>query len=511
MVGDEARVTPIFDPGDLWRLERYRLGGALDDLDALKSDICRQVAEAMQNANGRGRDGALDDVLATLDPADAAAIRDGMAMTDPYGEDPGGEASTPRPRFTLESLDDLAKRPPLEWQIEGYSVVGTLGVAYGPSGVGKTLLEMAENCCLASSKDFCGRKTRGGYVVHVLAEGASGALQRVQTWLKHHPGADLSRLRFICEAVNLMEDAEVGALLAQIATLPEPPVKITIDTMARCMVGGDENSSRDVGRVVAACDRIIAATGAHVRLVHHTGKGGEVERGSSALRGAAQTMLFLTANDGVLTLHCDKQRDGDEFEDITLTIVADSTTESCFLAPAEPPERSHELTPSARHVLAALAEHFPEDEGAATTWWLKVSGVSEPTFYRARKQLLREQYVRQEGKRHVLAELGRVTLGLPLVTITGPVIVTPAGDSSHLTESSAGMPELSARDLAPVQQTLTTLTELSSTSHESSPAPENYYLSLSPPYRGESDESNWEGESPDNGGAHLPGRGGDDA
>ena len=89
------------------------------------------------------------------------------------------------------------------------------------------------------------------------------------------------------------------------------PEIVVIDTLARSMGGRDENSSRDMGQVVASCDLIRNRTGAHVMLVHHEGKDGDRgARGSTVLRGAADTEIHVTAKDGVVTATCTKQKDG---------------------------------------------------------------------------------------------------------------------------------------------------------------------------------------------------------
>jgi hypothetical protein len=87
------------------------------------------------------------------------------------------------------------------------------------------------------------------------------------------------------------------------------------DTLALCMAGGDENSSQDMGRAIQSLKLIQRETGAHVQVVHHTGKDGGAERGSSALRGAADTMMAVrSTGGGRFTLECDKQKDGERFE-----------------------------------------------------------------------------------------------------------------------------------------------------------------------------------------------------
>ncbi|UWS79977.1 helicase RepA family protein [Phaeobacter sp. G2] len=81
---------------------------------------------------------------------------------------------------------------------------------------------------------------------------------------------------------------------------------VVVDTMARSMGGGDENSSRDVSQFVANIDAIRTQTGAHVLVIHHSGKNAEAgARGSSALRAAIDTEIAIT--DRQIT--CAKQRD----------------------------------------------------------------------------------------------------------------------------------------------------------------------------------------------------------
>ena len=58
------------------------------------------------------------------------------------------------------------------------------------------------------------------------------------------------------------------------------PSLIVVDTMARSMGLGDENSSRDLGQFIANVGTIREITGAYVLVVHHSGK----ERGAPLSR-----------------------------------------------------------------------------------------------------------------------------------------------------------------------------------------------------------------------------------
>jgi hypothetical protein len=111
-------------------------------------------------------------------------------------------------------------------------------------------------------------------------------------------------------AVRLDEPAGLAWLRRRIEAVH--PDLVIIDPLAKFMVG-DENSTRDMGRLVAALDTLVEAYGIAIILVHHTGKpretersGGERLRGSSALFGAVDSVLLLDRVDAEhLRLTCE--------------------------------------------------------------------------------------------------------------------------------------------------------------------------------------------------------------
>src|SRR5207249_1215791 len=160
----------------------------------------------------------------------------------------------------------------------------------------------------------------------------------------------------------------------------------------RCMVGGDENSAKDVGLAIAALDRIRTALACTAYVVHHTGKNTEIERGSSALRAAADTMMGVSKDGTTITLRCEKQKNAAPFEDVTVRLrpvtLEDGTT-SCVVEPAQ---AGATLTGTALKALRVLAEIFDED-GATFSAWLRNSGIPETTFRREKKTLVKGGYV----------------------------------------------------------------------------------------------------------------------
>ena len=140
-----------------------------------------------------------------------------------------------------------------------------------------------------------------GAVLHVAGEDEIGLRQRVEAFCRRHEVEDPS-YAILPGRLDLADDASVDALIADIkaakAERGEPVVLVIVDTLARC-ASIDENSSRDMGEVVTACDRIRRETGAAVLIIHHSGKEAKKgARGSSALRAAVDSEIQVQSKDG---------------------------------------------------------------------------------------------------------------------------------------------------------------------------------------------------------------------
>lgn len=76
------------------------------------------------------------------------------------------------------------------------------------------------------------------------------------------------------------------------------------------MGNGDENTARDMGAFIRNVDSLRNATGAHLMIIHHSGKDtSKGARGSGSLRAAADTEIELTRNGEVVLAEAKKQRD----------------------------------------------------------------------------------------------------------------------------------------------------------------------------------------------------------
>lgn len=245
----------------------------------------------------------------------------------------------------LYSMQELINLPAPKFLINGVLPEGALAVLYGAPGAGKTFVAADFAMSVATNLPWQGKTVDSGYVLYVSGEGGSGIGKRGQAWCEvHDVNPRRVRIAWLPEPISIYSDSQaLDILLTRIEEeVQETPRFIIIDTLARCF-DGDENKQEDMGRFVAGIDRLRREFGATLLIVHHTRLDGNRERGNTALRGAADTMIELKRNDKskIVTLSCSKQKDWEEFDSIDMTMdiveLKDSTLQnpksSCVMRP----------------------------------------------------------------------------------------------------------------------------------------------------------------------------------
>ena len=226
--------------------------------------------------------------------------------------------------YTLLTSEELAGLPDLVWLVDGILPKPCLGVLYGEPGCGKTFVALSIGLAVASGTDWLGRAINSENVLYIAAEGALGMKNRVAAHQKHCGQAKFD-VRFLPDAPNLLEEQDMKRLIYSLNEASFRPGLIIIDTLARVTTGADENNARDMGRAVAALDALKTAFEASVLVLHHTTKNGASERGSSALRGAADVMVQCSKLEAVegtaVSLECKKMKDDEPFKDIMASMV----------------------------------------------------------------------------------------------------------------------------------------------------------------------------------------------
>jgi len=323
---------------------------------------------------------------------------------------PSDESEAPRARFSFRDDAEIEAMEPPEWLWDGAIPEGALLEVHAPPESAKSFLTLGLALSIGTGRPYLGREVKQGRAVIVAAEGSAGLGRRTSAWKQHEEFYATAGVYFLTEPLVLLNRLDVSAFIKAVQLLGDDIRLIVLDTFALCLVGGDENSAKDVGQAVAAMDAIRRATGATVAAVHHVNAGGERERGSTALRGAMDTMLELKREGNRITLICSKQKDAAKFEPLALDFVA--VDESMVLITAKNGMAATSLLPGSVAVTAlrSLSDSALEDGISATTW-LKVSGLTERTFYRCRTGLVLQGYVdRVARSKYVITEKGKEAL-----------------------------------------------------------------------------------------------------
>jgi hypothetical protein len=165
---------------------------------------------------------------------------------------------------------------------------------------------------------------RGG-VLYIAGEGVGGLGKRVKAWRLYRGAEGLGDMVVLPTAVNFRENEQIEKLLRTIDALGKRFSCVVVDTVARALLGGEENSATDMGLFVGACDAIKAHCGCALVAIHHSNKsssaGINAMRGSSALAGAADTVINVQRDDDVVTVTMEKQKDADPADQIKFDMV----------------------------------------------------------------------------------------------------------------------------------------------------------------------------------------------
>jgi len=138
----------------------------------------------------------------------------------------------------------------------------------------------------------------------------------------HNKVKDKGNLYILPIAVNFREGNEVEKLMRSIDKAGDGWSCVFVDTVARSLVGADENSATELGLWVAAADSVKTHCRCALVGVHHSGKdSSRGMRGSSALLGAVDTSLVVTKDDGFVTMKCEKQKDAEPADEHVFEMV----------------------------------------------------------------------------------------------------------------------------------------------------------------------------------------------
>lgn len=299
-------------------------------------------------------------------------------------------------------IPGLMKQPDIKYLLKPILPIPGLSMIYGASGSYKSFFVL----------DLALRLGTDHTVVYVAGEGESGFKKRVQAWMMHNAQMP-DNIWFRLGATDLFSHESALALLEEFEQYK--PKLVVIDTLQANSGDSDENTGRDMKRVLANVKAIRDTFNCAVLLIHHTNKEGFSERGWGGLRNAMDTMFKLTKNDDIVTVAAAKAKEDIDIESYQLaprilSLGRDEDGEeitSVVLVKAEQIIQDKELT-SFRYAVLEVFEADSEISYESAARLLKSSGdnTSEGSVNRAMKVMRELGYVNLDGKRKTITSEG---------------------------------------------------------------------------------------------------------
>ena len=213
----------------------------------------------------------------------------------------------------LEWFDDIAPVINTPYLVKGVIDRGAMSVVYGASNSGKTFFALDLAFHIAIGQQWRDRRVSLASVLYLAAEGGNGIANRIVALRGEYGVCDVPlalRRAGLDLLKNAADTANVVALAREVSKRGDIGL-IVIDTLSRVIAGGDENAATDMTAFIRNVDMIRQQTGAHIMVVHHTGKdAAKGARGHSSLRAATDTEIEISLDEaGNRFANTTKQRD----------------------------------------------------------------------------------------------------------------------------------------------------------------------------------------------------------
>lgn len=272
-------------------------------------------------------------------------------------------------KLRLVSEDEMAGRPPLRWRVRDVLPEEGFVAVYGAPGSGKSFLVLDMLGAISTGREWFDHKVRPAPVVYVALEGKAGVAQRVRAY---HAKYGRLNTMFIDEQIDLRQPEDRARLVNAIRDAGWINGVLCIDTLAASAPGMDENTSTDMGALIAGLQEIQATLGGCVLVVHHTGKDQTRGlRGWSGLTGALDGAIEVSRTESSRMWGVTKAKDGEDGKVVTFelqVVVLDIDEDgvpitSCVVVSGKPDSTTEEVT---EQVLSLIREYYDRGEYIST-------------------------------------------------------------------------------------------------------------------------------------------------
>ncbi|MBA5686708.1 AAA family ATPase [Rugamonas apoptosis] len=311
-IGDGSTIYVVEGIGQAWACQQATGSPAACTFGAGRmTTVAQAIARAYPSAKivlvpDRGQEGPAETIAHKLDsewvkmPTGTANNYDANDLAQEHGNDALRDllmqVQTPPLHYKLLTAEQLSRAAPLEWIVRGILPKKGLAGLYGPSGSYKTfvMLDLAAHIA-GGGPEWFGKRVMHCPVTYCVLEGEAGMNNRAKAWSQHHGKPLPDQLRFVVQPVHLVGGDDVHQLAKAIRHVGGMNGVVILDTLNRATPGTDENSSKEMGTILAAAKQLQELIDGLVILVHHTGKDE-----TKGLRGHSSLFAALDGAIGVI-------------------------------------------------------------------------------------------------------------------------------------------------------------------------------------------------------------------
>jgi len=305
IIGSDGLPTSDYWLGMVWAIRRY--AG-----EAGKEPVRKWSQKSPRYLDGAG----FEDAWNQYDPHHPNPVTIGSVfmLAKACGWQASSFVTSPLPnpstnRFHLLDRTAIMAIHPIQWRVKGLLPTTGIAAIFGPSGSGKSFLTKDLGASIALGQNWFGHRTSACDVTYVMLEGEGGLRSRVEAWEAHNGKSLPPGFCALAQPFRLTEGQDVEDLAA---VLPKGGVVI-VDTLNRAAPGMDENSSQDMGRILAGMKRLQEVTSGLVLVVHHTGKDASKGlRGHSSLPAALDGAIEVERTAAGRSWSAAKVKDGED-------------------------------------------------------------------------------------------------------------------------------------------------------------------------------------------------------
>lgn len=203
------------------------------------------------------------------------------------------------------------------WLIDDWLPTSGIAAIYGHPGSGKSFLAFHMAAHIASGREWAGKHVERGLVVYVVAEGQTGARNRLYAMRENGDiEPDAPFIIVPCPIDLQAQEGDTKALIATIEIASDladvKPAMVVLDTLSKTFGAGKENTD-DMVAYVNNCQKVASAFDCLTVIVHHRPKDQDSKdlRGHSSLRGNIDTAILVEKGE-IKTATTLKQKDGED-------------------------------------------------------------------------------------------------------------------------------------------------------------------------------------------------------